>query len=141
RRPGAATPVEAAEQGADRQHAETAGDDADQHHRGPPREPSAGPSLRDQLQDRIARRVRLMAGDVVVADAEREVHRVEVFERGRNIWKGKGKEKKRENGDARLKGSRSNQPIPRCTHRVVRSTRPLCRSATLKPSRRASLSG
>ena len=41
--------------------------------------------LREQDEDGIARRVRLMARDVEVADAEREVDRVEIFERrGRN---------------------------------------------------------
>ena len=48
-----------------------------------------------------------MVRDVEVADAEREVHRVEIFERGRKVWKVKREEDQRENEDARLKGSRS----------------------------------
>ena len=41
--------------------------------------------FRDQDEQRIAGRMRLMLGDVEVADAEREVDRVEIFERaGRN---------------------------------------------------------
>ena len=37
--------------------------------------------LGDQDEDRIARRMRLMVRDVEVAHAEREVDRVEIFER------------------------------------------------------------
>ena len=40
-----------------------------------------GRQLRQADEQRVARRVRLVPGDVVLADAEPEVHRVDVFER------------------------------------------------------------
>ena len=48
-----------------------------------------------------------MVRDVELADAEREVHRVEIFERGREVWEVEREDDQRENEDARLKGSRS----------------------------------
>jgi len=52
-------------------------------------------------------RVVLMLRDIEVPQAEREVDRVEIFERGREIRKMEREKEEREQCDARLKGSRS----------------------------------
>ena len=46
------------------------------------RRPEGVNGLRRKDEHRIAGRVRLMLGDVEVADAEREIDRVEILERG-----------------------------------------------------------
>jgi hypothetical protein len=51
--------------------------------------------------------MRLMVRDVELPHAEREIDRVEIFERGRKIRKVKREEERCESPDARLKGSRS----------------------------------
>jgi len=51
--------------------------------------------------------MRLMVRDVELPHAEREIDRVEIFERGRKIRKVKREEECCESRDARLKGSRS----------------------------------
>ena len=59
-----------------------------------PQEPLRSPAERDV--DRISRRVRLMTGDVEVAQPEREIDRIDVFERGCEI---REVEREIENGD------------------------------------------
>ena len=57
--------------------------------------------FRDDDEHGVAGRMRLMTGDVEVADAEREVDRVQIFERGWEIRKMNGEEKKSEHDDQR----------------------------------------
>ena len=45
----------------------------------------AGRRLGERDEDRVAGRMGLMPGDVEVAHAEREVDRIDVFERGREV--------------------------------------------------------
>ena len=63
--------------------------------------------FRDRDEHRVAGRMRLMLRDVEVADPEREVDRVEIFERLREVRQVKREKDERERSDARLKGSRS----------------------------------
>src|SRR5262249_42421895 len=63
--------------------------------------------FRQRDEERIARRVRLMFGDVEVAHAECEIDRVEILERWRKERQGESGESKPERNapSARLKGS------------------------------------
>jgi len=68
---------------AHRQDAEGAGKHAEEAEGPDLRRQQEVKALRGRDENRIARRMRLVRGDVEVADSEREIDRIEIFERWR----------------------------------------------------------
>src|SRR3989442_14361544 len=90
-----------AEEGRKRQHAERSRDDADRRKRVRFRRNQRVRALRRENEQRIAGRMRLMLGDVEVPDAEREVDRIEIFQRHRKVRHMEGEKTDREYNDQR----------------------------------------